>query len=271
MTTINEKASIKPFHLDTFASAHMCPYLDRFDALTVHGGFVTSSSGQNMAIEGIGTVALRCELSDGTISVCKITDVLYVPNLTCPLLSWHKLRIQGYQMYDNGSVMRLLKGSKSILEAKFVGSLPVVSELHQPAIHNAFMTYEFWHQALCHAAPASIVKTGKLIQESNLIPDCPQDFHCEACSLAKSHHNKPQASLSRAQERGEYLHPDLCGPFPIPSIGNTLYYISFVDDATRYTNVQFLKHKSDATPTIIAFIHYRIGDSVSLHNQSVQI
>ncbi|KAI1007148.1 hypothetical protein K3495_g1071 [Podosphaera aphanis] len=129
----------------------------------------------------------------------------------------------------------------------------VISELHQSAIHNAFMTYEFWHQALCHAAPASITKTGKLIQESNIIPDCPQDFHCEACSLAKSHHNKPQPSLSRAKERGEYIHSDLCGPFPTPSIENALYYISFVDDATRYPNVQFLKHKSDATPTIIAF------------------
>ncbi|KAI1003284.1 hypothetical protein K3495_g4916 [Podosphaera aphanis] len=101
---------------------------------------------------------------------------------------------------------------------------------------------------------ASILKSGKLIQDSSIIPDCPRDFHCETCALSKSHHNKPKPPLSRAKERGEYTHSDLCGPLPIPSIGNALYYISFVDDATRYFKVQFLKNKSDAASAIIGFI-----------------
>ncbi|KAI0999528.1 hypothetical protein K3495_g8668 [Podosphaera aphanis] len=190
----------------------------------------------------------------GSVIDFKNFDVLYVPHLLCSLLSWIKLRSEGYHLYDNGVVMRLFKGNETFIEAKIIGKLPVVTECDQLTIHNAFMTYEFWHQALYHAAPASIAKTGKLIQDSKIFPDCPYDFHCETCALAKSHHSTPKPSSSRARERGEYIHSDLCGPHPIPSLSNSLYYISFVDDATRYSNVQFLKRKSDAVSAIVGFI-----------------
>ncbi|KAI0996912.1 hypothetical protein K3495_g11271, partial [Podosphaera aphanis] len=43
-------------------------------------------------------------------------------------------------------------------------------------------------------------------------------------------------------------------PFQFTEGLNALYYISFVDDATRYSNVQFLKNKSDAASAIIGLI-----------------
>lgn len=103
-----------------------------------------------------------------------------------------------------------------------------MTENNQLTMHNAFMTYKFWHQVLFYAAPASIGKTGKLIQDSNVIPDRPNDFHCKVYAIAKSHHSAPKPSTFRVKERREYIHSEFCGPLPIPSLTNALYYISLI-------------------------------------------
>jgi hypothetical protein len=33
------------------------------------------------------------------------------------------------------------------------------------------------------------------------------------------------------------------GPVPIPSLGNSMYYVSFIDDFSRYTWIYFLRNK----------------------------
>ncbi|KAI0996197.1 Retrovirus-related Pol polyprotein from transposon TNT 1-94 [Podosphaera aphanis] len=148
--------------------------------------------------------------------------------------------------------MRIVKGDKIWLEAKFDGSLP-----HIPEITDfACLTYEFWHEALCHSAPSSIAKTEKLIYNEDVIPMCPERFYSQACALSKSTHSTPRPASTRAKNRGEYIHSDLCGPFPVTSYGNSQYYISFVDDATRYSYVFFVKMKSEAAQVTIDFISY---------------
>ena len=59
--------------------------------------------------------------------------------------------------------------------------------------------------------------------------------------------------MTRSISKGEYIQSDLCGPFPIPSFGNSLYYISFVDDATRYSAVHFVRTKSAAAQATMDF------------------
>ena len=47
---------------------------------------------------------------------------------------------------------------------------------------------------------------------------------------------------------------DVWGPARVESIGRWKWYISFVDDCTRYGNVLFLKHKNEATRRIKEYI-----------------
>ena len=44
----------------------------------------------------------------------------------------------------------------------------------------------------------------------------------------------------------ELIHTDLWGPSPTPSRAGHIYYISFVDDFSRYTWIYPLKLKSEA-------------------------
>jgi hypothetical protein len=43
----------------------------------------------------------------------------------------------------------------------------------------------------------------------------------------------------------ELIHSDVFGPIPIPSLGGSLYYVSFIDDFSRKTWLYFLKKKSE--------------------------
>ncbi|KAI0993210.1 hypothetical protein K3495_g14974 [Podosphaera aphanis] len=141
------------------------------------------------------------------------------------------------------------------MQAQFNWSLPLIME-RQPRelTQMACLTYEIWHEAFCHSAPSSLSKTKPYIQQKSKIPECPTNFYCENCALSKSTHSTPIHTNSVARVKGEYIHSDLCGPFPTPSFGNFLYYISFVDDATRYCSVALLKTKSDAANAVIQYI-----------------
>lgn len=151
--------------------------------------------------------------------------------------------------------MCIYKQNKLCLQARFTGSLPLIMERPLTLEKNmACLTYEFWHEAFCHSAPSTLSKTKVLVQQRNKLPECPSNFYCETCARSKSTHSTPKPTVSIARTKGEYIHTDLCGPFPIPSLGNPLYYISFVDDATRYCSVIFLKLKSEAAEAVIHYI-----------------
>ena len=88
-TTVQNTTEVRkhPFHFDTGATTHMCPYPERFIDLIPSSGFVTSSSRDKMVVEGKGCVLLNCQLSNGTVSPLIIENVLFVPKLTLPLFS----------------------------------------------------------------------------------------------------------------------------------------------------------------------------------------
>ena len=69
---------------------------------------------------------------------------------------------------------------------------------------------------------------------------------CEACQLGKVH--KQHFSIIETKTKGvlELIHTDLWGPSPTVSRDGYKYYISFVDDYTRYSWIYPLKLKSQA-------------------------
>ena len=89
------------------------------------------------------------------------------------------------------------------------------------------------------------VKKG-LVKGVELDPTSLPEF-CDTCTKAKAVWQPfPDESKNRACSYAELVHTNLWGPAQMTSIGRSLYYISFTDDYSRKTQVQFLKNKSDA-------------------------
>lgn len=72
-----------------------------------------------------------------------------------------------------------------------------------------------------------------------------KDFFCQ---LGKSHKLPFKNTSDRTRYRpGEFMHSDVCGPLPEPSINGAKFFLTFVDEASGYRHVFFLtiRHKTD--------------------------
>ena len=94
------------------------------------------------------------------------------------------------------------------------------------------------HDVLIH-----LLKNEKIINLStNFIKQFAQQI-CEACQMGKVHRLHFPVVETKTSHILELIHTDLWGPSPIPSRSGYIYYISFVDDFSRYTWIYPLKLK----------------------------
>jgi transposase InsO family protein len=77
---------------------------------------------------------------------------------------------------------------------------------------------------------------------------------CDICHYSK-HKNLPfQHSSNRALYCYDLLHVDIWGPISTKSINGHSYFLTIVDDYSRFTWVILMKHKSEARQKLIDFI-----------------
>lgn len=77
------------------------------------------------------------------------------------------------------------------------------------------------------------------------LPPIPKNFDCEVCIKGKLCQASFPNSHVRSEEKLEVIHTDLCGPIQTKSNGGASYFVTFIDECTDWTEVRFLKHKSD--------------------------
>jgi len=178
-------------------------------------------------------------------------DVLKVGSLKTNLFSWKAVAKKGFRLSGNGSDIwvRDTEG-KDVLRARETLGNQVLQSVEE----SAHFTYEVWHQALGHPSVSS--SNAKSYIDQHLIPTPPKNFHCDVCSLSKSVYHRPAESSghNKATRVFELTHTDLSGKFSVPSIGKRNYYITSIDDYTRYAAIVFLTEKSDAASAIKTFV-----------------
>ncbi|KAJ9544353.1 hypothetical protein OSB04_024060 [Centaurea solstitialis] len=136
-----------------------------------------------------------------------------------------------------------------------LGDLYVVDELRVSGVaassvdlssfrlsHSSSVFY-LWYVRLGHVSASRLqflACTGALGQlKSYDISDC------SGCKLAKFSALPFNKSMSCSFAPFDLVHSDVWGPSPVSSKGGSKYYVSFVDDYTRYTWVFLMKHRSD--------------------------
>jgi hypothetical protein len=98
-----------------------------------------------------------------------------------------------------------------------------------------------WHRHLAHLHPAAM---------RSLIDGLKHDDQkCEVCFKAKQKRKIIRIPVKPTTRPYELVHSDLCGPFTTPSLGGKRYYIVFIDDYSRYTEVYLLADKRAETCT----------------------
>ena len=117
-------------------------------------------------------------------------------------------------------------------------------------VANEVLTLEKFHRRMGHIPAATArqmidqgMVTGIRIDEESIA----ETFFCEPCEYAKAT-RRPMLKAQEGGRAGKFgveVHMDLSGPIPVETKGGQRYYVSFVDDATSFTHLYFLRAKSD--------------------------
>lgn len=119
--------------------------------------------------------------------------------------------------------------------------------------HSALLTSvdtQLWHERLGHISAPRLKQMMDMVKGMDIASPLPPKFECVACAKGKAHHkNISKDPAIRASAPLERVHSDICGPMRTPSHGKARYFLTLVDDHTRFGWVYFLKNKDDLTKT----------------------
>ena len=77
---------------------------------------------------------------------------------------------------------------------------------------------------------------------------------CKGCVVGKHAELKYEKGKERRYVQVIYpIHSDIIGPLPTPSYGNSRYFLTFIDDFSRYYWVYFLNQKYEVFETFKVF------------------
>ena len=198
-----------------------------------------------------------------------IPNVYYVPGIIKNLLSVSEATANGtiiefhcncaiiyHKLPTGGTVKITCPKSGRLYPLQIVDKTPIRALTATGHIH-ADSTL-LWHHRLGHLNPKSM-KTGQIHKLLEGIPSRPFKYIsvCEGCIYGKQCRQKFATNNNKKTERPlQVVHSDLCGPMQTTSLDGNRYFISFIDDFTRFTILYFRKEKSRAFKAFTSYKAY---------------
>ena len=247
--------------LDSDAFWHMSSNIKDFFMIQSRSSLITVTDELQLSIEGVSTVHLRCWLSDRSTKISELTNILYSHELqSTRLFSWPYIWHKDYIMKGQGDDMFLLntEGIYTVWacylrEAMQIQDGETDDKLLQITASACFDSYMKFHINMRHASVINLICVYK---DEEIISEKSKDFHCDTCHLFKLTHTHSKSTSSQASAPFELIYSDLSDKFFIKSIEGFKYFITFIDDCTRFIWVWFIFMKSDTADVIKQFLVY---------------
>ncbi|KAJ3529254.1 hypothetical protein NM688_g7878 [Phlebia brevispora] len=168
------------------------------------------------------------------------------------LVSLGRLTTAGYAYSGERDQLRILDRDRVIGIGHKRGNLYQISVepriTHSMAVRTKCTWYE-WHCALGHVNRQQLkeMHAQGMVNGMDVDTSSNLNFVCDACTQAK--HSRapfPDVSPTRAKSVSDLIHSDIWGPARTESLQHNTYYISFTDDASRFSFLDFLKSRASA-------------------------
>ena len=218
---------------------------------------VLIGDGTRMNVQGMG------DYTEGRIS---LRNVLHVPELKANLISVSSALDNGVDSFvfskEGVSIIKnkktIASGSREGLLFKLnvddedkgrQGDMKRMSTKDKPP--NA--SYRIWHLRLGHLHYDAIRKLqnqGQLVATGK-IPTEP----CSSCIMGKHVRSAfNQGPITRSQRVGEVVHSDVCGPMDTQGSAGARYFVTFIDDKSRFISIYPIVRKSDVVSRFKEFV-----------------
>ena len=242
------------WYSDTGATDHITSDLDRLAVRErYHGGEqVQVGNGAGLQIMHVGHSSINTAARP-----LALRNILHVPDISKPLLSVHKFSRDNNVFFEFHPWHFSIKdrtSRRSILEGRCESGLYPIKSSDVVALKHALVSnstsHAQWHARLGH--PSSQV-VQSILRLNNI--SCPRESPlpvCNACRLAKSHQLPYTSSIHRSSSPLELIFSDVWGPAP-QSVGGFKYYISFIDDFSKFSWLYLLHDRTEAPRIFLQF------------------
>ncbi len=222
-------------------------------------------------VTGVGDIHLQCMDSEGRPHNTTITDVQLVPTLDpdMNLLSVGRLNEMGHgcileDIHAELPSRLVVKGGQKELNLRRTGklvfldgmlssNLPSLSAVKTGPSPQDEEQALLVHRRLGHIGLERMKQAAKT-STGIKIPVTVTKIDCNECGVRKSEKLPIAKHTMRTTKPGKVIHSDLWGKARVMSAGGKKYAISFVDEATRFTRVYFMKIKSETTAVLRQFV-----------------
>lgn len=261
-----ELRSRRSWCIDSGCTSHMCSednYSTKINSQTT--GKVHLASNTYAEIKGKGPITFTAE-HGGRETCINLTEALYVPDLRTNLLSVGKICDKGLRViFEKKKATVVDRNGSSVLSANRASNGLYCLETRTPeSSANAEWNEEknsksrstlMWHRRMGHLNFKDLIKCAKEGTVKGLeINENFGGYNCETCAKGKMSRKALPKRSQRQTDLLDIVHTDICGPMQMESIGQSRYFITFIDDSSRWCEVRFLRKKSD---TFQAFKEYK--------------
>lgn len=250
--------------LDSGASTHVSHIEQGFSTIQPLKGtesYLFMGNRMKARIVGIGTYRLIFD----TGCFIDLENCLFVPECARNLISVSRLDDLGFDFKIGHGVFSLYR------KDYFYGNGTLVDSLYRFNLDKSFSESLFnvenqgikrsasneksallWHKRLGHISKERMTRLIK----KELLP--PLDFSdldvCIECIKGKQTKHITKKPATRSSQLLELIHTDICGPFEAPSWSGEKYFITFIDDYSRYGYTYLLHDKAESVNVLKLFI-----------------
>lgn len=245
--------------LDSGCTSHMCNSQEYFTEVpsSVVNRKLQLASDAMTHVSAAGTASITVANGSSNRSV-QLHDTLFVPSLRTNLLSVARIadhenatifvkdRAVVRTMTDE--VRRLMTGEGVKVLAKRSNNLYYVEEsadCSNLAKVGSAASVSLWHQRCGHLNVNDLLEvtqrgyvTGITLRERESTP-------CDVCLRSKMTALPFPKKSEKSTSILEIVHSDVWGPARTESWGRARYFVTFIDDSSRWCEVRFLRKKSD--------------------------
>ena len=250
-TTRGHLPADQTWYVDSGATKHMCSNQDAFSKLML----ITPEPvymGNNAIVEavGVGEVPVTMVV-EGEELKGHLTNVLYVPELATNLVSVKQIVAKGMQVNFAKNRCNIISAEGKVLgKAQLDGKLyklqtaETTGHIAASAISSPALEAKRWHERFGHIGMQSLQQ----LACKEMVTGLPKTISglgevCTGCMLGKQSRDAFPSEGNKASEALALVHSDLCGPMKVPSLGKARYFLTFIDDATRFKTLYFLQTK----------------------------
>lgn len=233
--------------VDSACSVHMTYDKSLFSSYTPgNHSPVRLGNSNTAAVVGSGCIKIRINVH-GRIRECNLRNVLHVPTLGYQLLSVPTLDKSGLETLFKSGRAFISSQTRLLATATLQGNL---YRLDTSNVKTALVSAQMnvWHKRLGHLSPTTIseMNTRNVVRGLHLAKENSNLTHCEGCELGKAHRTTiPKVSHSKSKKLLELVHSDVNGPMEEASLGGSKYFVTFIDDYSKWTVMYTMKRKSD--------------------------